>query len=109
MSNRNSQAPAPIRFLFENSIFLISGAVLALAWANIDADNYHRFVNYDFRTLWAAGEADAIQQPLSRPAGGHEPSLGDEREAHHSGASGTGSVRSKPRRSTTQSTLAATG
>ena len=108
MSNRNSQAPAPIRFLFENSIFLISGAVLALAWANIDADNYHRFVNYDFRTLLAAGDADTIQQPLSRPAGGHEQSLGDEREAHHSGASGTGSGRNRGR-STTQSTLAATG
>lgn len=30
-----------IRFLFENSMFLLGGAVAALAWANIDAESYH--------------------------------------------------------------------
>ncbi|MDP7645700.1 MAG: Na+/H+ antiporter NhaA [Candidatus Peribacteraceae bacterium] len=34
-----------IRFLFENSIFLIAGAVVALVWANIDHHTYHDFVH----------------------------------------------------------------
>ena len=33
-----SKTPRPIRFLFENSIFLIAGAVGALLWANMDPD-----------------------------------------------------------------------
>ncbi len=37
--------PAPIRFLFENSLFLIGGAFVALIWANIDAGAYHDFVH----------------------------------------------------------------
>ncbi len=48
----------PIRFLFENSIFLIVGAVVAILWANIDPDqvnqdgeithqhSYGRFVHF---------------------------------------------------------------
>ena len=39
------QLPGPIRFLFENSLFLIGGAVLALIWANLDNAGYQRFVN----------------------------------------------------------------
>ncbi|MDA1055220.1 MAG: Na+/H+ antiporter NhaA [Planctomycetota bacterium] len=33
-----SQTPRSIRFLFENSIFLIAGAIGALLWANMDPD-----------------------------------------------------------------------
>ncbi|MEQ8791533.1 MAG: Na+/H+ antiporter NhaA [Pirellulaceae bacterium] len=45
-----SRTPAPIRFLFENSVFLIAGALAALVWANVDPGpqgSYQRFVNYD--------------------------------------------------------------
>ena len=35
---KSSKTPRPIRFLFENSIFLIAGAVGALMWANMDSD-----------------------------------------------------------------------
>jgi len=54
MSNPRKQTPAPITFLFENSIFLIAGAVLALAWANLGPDTYRRLVEYDLRTPFAA-------------------------------------------------------
>lgn len=37
--------PGPIRFLFENSLFLIAGACAALAWANVDNAGYERFVH----------------------------------------------------------------
>lgn len=33
-----------IRFLLENSLFLIFGALAALIWANFDPDGYHHFV-----------------------------------------------------------------
>ena len=33
-----------IRFLLENSLFLIMGAVAALIWANVDYEAYHHFV-----------------------------------------------------------------
>ena len=36
-------------FLSEYSLLLVLGAVLALAWANIDYDSYHHFVEYP---LW---------------------------------------------------------
>ena len=36
----------PIRFLFENSLFLIGGAVVALVWANSDHHGYHDFVHH---------------------------------------------------------------
>ena len=50
--------PAPIRFLFENSLFLISGALAALLWANLDPTyrteqgvtvhgSYDRFIHFD--------------------------------------------------------------
>ena len=41
-----SRLPRPINFLFENSIFLIAGTILALFWANLDNDSYHNFVEY---------------------------------------------------------------
>lgn len=42
---RELRWPGPIRFLFENSLFLIGGAVLALVWANLDPQGYQRFVH----------------------------------------------------------------
>ena len=35
---KQHKTPRPIRFLFENSIFLIAGALGALIWANMDPD-----------------------------------------------------------------------
>jgi NhaA family Na+:H+ antiporter len=47
--------PAPVRrsikFLLENSLFLIGGAVAALAWANSDSVGYHHFVHHEFVML----------------------------------------------------------
>jgi NhaA family Na+:H+ antiporter len=59
--------PGPIRFLFENSLFLIGGAVLALVWANggltpisdrLSAESYQQFLHAPL-TLAAEDPADA--------------------------------------------------
>lgn len=43
-------SPAPrrfgIRFLFENSLFLIGGAILALIWANVDHHGYEKLLHF---------------------------------------------------------------
>ena len=42
-----------IRFLLENSLFMILGAVAALIWANIDNQGYQHFVHLElFHTSW---------------------------------------------------------
>lgn len=45
MSNNNNSSPFSI--LFEYSVFLILGSVIALGWANTDYDSYHHFVHHD--------------------------------------------------------------
>ncbi|MFV0443739.1 MAG: Na+/H+ antiporter NhaA [Planctomycetaceae bacterium] len=53
-SSGNRGLPGPIGFLFENSLFLIGGAILALIWANgglefisnrLTAESYNRFIH----------------------------------------------------------------
>ena len=45
-SSGNTRLPKPIAFLFENSLFLIMGAVGAMIWANVDYDSYDNFVHF---------------------------------------------------------------
>ena len=41
-----------VAFLFENSLFLVGGALAALIWANVDPNSYDAFVNFE---LWGGG------------------------------------------------------
>ena len=50
MSTRKNQK-SKIGFLFENSVFLIAGAVIALVWANFNYESYHHLVDLE---LWAS-------------------------------------------------------
>ena len=52
----NSGNPTFIRFLFENSLFLIGGAALALVWANVDMSSYQRLVHFDLTSLVSGGD-----------------------------------------------------
>ncbi len=45
--SHQKQRPRAIAFLYENSMFLIVGAVAALIWANVAPDSYHHFVHLD--------------------------------------------------------------
>ena len=47
-----SKRNRPIRFLFENSVFLIAGAVGALVWANTAPDSYHHFSHFDLMSIF---------------------------------------------------------
>lgn len=48
MSHQNAKPrPRAIAFLYENSLFLIAGAVAALVWANMAPESYEHFVHLD--------------------------------------------------------------
>ena len=57
----HAQNRGVLRTLIDNSFLLIAGAVLALAWANLDNESYLQFVNFDVRSLW--GEHHAASDP----------------------------------------------
>ncbi|MCA9053384.1 MAG: hypothetical protein KDA75_06080, partial [Planctomycetaceae bacterium] len=61
--------PGPIRFLFENSLFLIGGAALALLWANVDSKAYERFVH---APLVHAAEADVEHHDTAASDAAHD-------------------------------------
>jgi Na+:H+ antiporter, NhaA family len=84
MSKQRKQAPAPITFLFENSIFLIAGTVLALVWANVGPDTYRRLVEYDLKAPFAAADHDADPGSHSQQEA-HDPENADHdgHESHH--------------------------
>ena len=65
---RDVQFPGPIRFLFENSLFLIGGAVLALVWANVDSAGYEQFVH---APLVHAAEGEGSHDAHESEAAGH--------------------------------------
>ena len=56
LSVKNARA-----FLFENSIFLVVGSILALIWANLDAawghHTYQHFVHFDLANLFGVAES----------------------------------------------------
>jgi NhaA family Na+:H+ antiporter len=53
-----STRPRAIDFLFDNSLFLIGGAVLALVWANMDAASYQKFIHFDVTSIVQNGDED---------------------------------------------------
>ncbi len=46
MSGENTRR-GPLQFLLDNSVFLITGAIAALVWANFDKTAYEYFINAD--------------------------------------------------------------
>lgn len=96
-----SKTPKPIRFLFENSIFLIAGALGALVWANVDQQSYQRLVEFDFQSVFsgeehgsAGGHAESHEQVASEDA--HHDATGAEphgaADGHNHGHAEAGQV-----------------
>ncbi|QDV41735.1 Na(+)/H(+) antiporter NhaA [Stieleria neptunia] len=60
MSGHETSKGGVIRFLIDNSLLLVIGAVAALIWANLadrsGSSSYHDFIHYDVRNLWGGGE-----------------------------------------------------
>ena len=92
--------PGVLKFLFDNSLFLIGGAVVALAWANVDKSSYDAVMHFDVLSI--AGHREGHGKPSGEPAtaAGHaneprSPELqdlsetpteaGDEHEGSHGG------------------------
>ncbi len=63
------------RLLFENSLFLIAGAVAALIWANVDHESYEHFIHMSVH--WGEDEG----QP-SAPTQGDEATIEPAEESH---------------------------
>lgn len=62
MSGHENSKGGLFRFLIDNSILLIAGALMALIWANLAHQNhstsYQDFIHFDVRTLWGGGHAE---------------------------------------------------
>ncbi|GAB4386409.1 Na+/H+ antiporter NhaA [Albidovulum sp.] len=53
-------------YVTDYSLLLISGAVIALVWANIDPDSYHHFVHYVIVDNFWIGDAEAEGGQITR-------------------------------------------
>ena len=51
MSHSANRTPRAFRFLFENSLFLVAGAIAALVWANLDKETYETMIHFDVRQI----------------------------------------------------------
>ncbi|TWT72109.1 MULTISPECIES: Na+/H+ antiporter NhaA [Crateriforma] len=81
-----------IRFLVENSLLLIIGAVAALVWANTDGHSYHEFIHFDLAAMVSGDDGHVDTDHGAEPHGdaGHEADdHGDDghAEAGHGGES----------------------
>ena len=56
-----------LKFLLDNSVFLITGAIAALVWANFDKTSYGQFINTDLLE-WLGISGVHHDAP---PGGGH--------------------------------------
>jgi NhaA family Na+:H+ antiporter len=81
MSGHQKSRHRAVAFLFENSIFLVGGALIALIWANIDYESYNSFVKYD---LWGGEHHEADAEPnAADPATGDAAKDDEDAEASH--------------------------
>jgi len=82
-----------IRFLIENSLFLIGGAVAALLWANFSQieggeSSYQRFIHFEIASLWNGGEHGHVAGTETTPhhaADHHAAAVSNEVTAAESG------------------------
>lgn len=72
MSHSPKRRPAAISALFDNSLFLIGGAIAALIWANTHKTSYEHFVHFDLTGGVHAdaehGTADEASHTTTEPA-----------------------------------------
>ncbi|MEX0824539.1 MAG: Na+/H+ antiporter NhaA [Pirellulaceae bacterium] len=85
-----------IRFLIENSLLLISGAIAALIWANFSyvsdgESSYQKFVHFDIASLWSGAEAaHGPEQGMGHGLESETPEgvSGQEHDENHAGGHG---------------------
>jgi len=104
-----SKRKRPIRFLFENSIFLIAGAFGALVWENNAPESYHHFTHFDLMSIFrdaddqhgnghgaTSDHATTAQDHEATPAAGQAADAGhpaeDESDEHEAASTVTAAV-----------------
>ncbi len=71
-----------IKFLFENSLFLVIGAVAALAWANLDHESYEHLVHFELFENELVGQLPHHDEAEAAGGAGAEAAAGGEAEEH---------------------------
>ncbi|MDA7977699.1 MAG: Na+/H+ antiporter NhaA [Pirellulales bacterium] len=61
------------RLLFENSLFLIAGAIAALVWANVDSESYEHFIHISLHWGDDAHEGNDAHESSTQPEDTPEP------------------------------------
>ena len=84
-----------LRTLIDNSALLIAGAVVALAWANLEPHSYHEVIHFDVTSLWGDEHAPAEHAPAPGP-GDDAPGPGDEAPEPGDEAPGPGNEGPEP-------------
>jgi len=81
MSDHGKRTPRAFRFFFENSLFLVAGAIAALVWANTDKASYEAFVHFDLaKMVGADAEHD---KDGDKHADGHDKKDAEHKQANH--------------------------
>ncbi|WP_182865275.1 Na+/H+ antiporter NhaA [Rhodopirellula sp. JC639] len=87
MSGHETPKGGVARFLIDNSLLLVIGAVAALVWANLadrsGSTSYHDFIHYDVRNLWGGGEH---HESAPIPVDDGSVAIAAENDAEHSDA-----------------------
>lgn len=81
---------APLNFLFENSVFLIAGAIAALVWANWDHKSHEALFHFDLTQMLVPKEDGHSSHKAVAPEDSHET-----KGAEKGGAEGEGHSEEK--------------
>jgi NhaA family Na+:H+ antiporter len=91
MSGQETSKGGIIRFLVDNSLLLVIGAVAALIWANLadrnGSSSYQDFIHFDVRNLWGGGDHHATDSSLLH-TGSPSAEIGHAAEGHSAGDHG---------------------
>ena len=88
MSGHNDQSGGIFRFIIDNSLLLVGGAVVALVWANLahqrQSSSYQDFIHFDVRTLWGGGEPHGTSAVTQSEHSDSEHSDSEHSDSEHS-------------------------
>ncbi|MDA0588241.1 MAG: Na+/H+ antiporter NhaA [Planctomycetota bacterium] len=68
MSGSKNPRSRVAAFVFENSIFLIGGSIIALIWANVAPDSYNHFIHHDLLGSEHAAVEHAAVEHAAEPS-----------------------------------------
>lgn len=69
--------PRPIQFLFENSIFLVAGALAALLWANFDKKSHDHFFHVQLVDFFHDSAPEKVAESIMKKDADHDDRLSE--------------------------------